>query len=70
MSVDSVSINDQMPLFAYKRLRSIFGNLKDFRVAFFGVSYRGDVGDTRYSPVRGLFDLVSLDTEEIMLHEA
>ena len=28
MSVDSVSTNDQMPAFAYKRLHTVFGDLK------------------------------------------
>jgi len=69
MSVDSVSINDQMPMFAYKRLRSVFGDLKDKRIAFFGVSYRGDVGDTRFTPVRGLYELVSLDSKETIIHD-
>ena len=69
MSVDSVSINDQMPSFAYKRLRSVFGDLKDKKIAFFGVSYRGDVGDTRFTPVRGLYELVSLDSKETIIHD-
>lgn len=69
MSVNSVSINDQMPVYAYKRLRDVFGELKKLRVGFFGVSYRGDVGDTRFSPVKGLFDLISLDSKEIILHD-
>ena len=52
MSVNSVSINDQMPVYVYKRLRDVFGELKKLRVGFFGVSYRGDVGDTRFSSQR------------------
>lgn len=69
MSVDSVSTNDQMPAFAYRRLRSVFGKLNSYHIAFMGVSYRGDVGDTRYTPVRGLFELISLDTQNIVFHD-
>ena len=69
MSVDSVSVNDQMPAFAYNRLHAVFGDLKEKRIAFFGVSYRGDVGDTRFTPVRGLYELVSLDSKEIIIHD-
>ena len=69
MSVNSVSTNDQMPAFAYRRLHSVFGDLKEKRIAFFGVSYRGDVGDTRFTPVRGLYELVSLDSSEIIIHD-
>ena len=42
MSVNSVSTNDQMPVFAYQRLLQVFGSVKGKKVAFFGVSYRGD----------------------------
>ena len=69
MSVNSVSTNDQMPVFAYKRLRSVFGDLKDKKIAFWGVSYRGDVGDTRFTPVQGLYELVSMDTKDSIIHD-
>ena len=47
-SVRSVSVNDQIPVFAYRRLKKVFGSLKNLDVVFLGVSYRGDVGDTRF----------------------
>jgi nucleotide sugar dehydrogenase len=48
----AVSINDQMPRFAFEFLeRRYSGSIKDQRVLLLGVSYRGDVGDTRFSPV-------------------
>lgn len=69
MSINSVSINDRMPMFAYQRLKNVFGNLNNLKVAFFGVSYRGDVGDTRYTPVKVLFDLVKKEGANIFLHD-
>ena len=69
MSVNSVSTNDQMPVFAYQRLKSVFGELDDKRVAFLGVSYRGDVGDTRFSPVETLYRLIKSDTSFIKVHD-
>ena len=69
MSVKSVSTNDQMPVYAYKRLKKVFGNLNGLDVAFFGVSYRGGVGDTRFSPVETLYNLVMSDTGKIKLHD-
>ncbi len=51
ISVQAVSINDQMPVYAFTRLQNVFGNLAGKNVAILGVSYRGDVADTRYSPV-------------------
>lgn len=69
MSVSSVSTNDQMPLFAYQRLKSVFGSLDNKRVILFGVSYRGDVGDTRFSPVEPLFRLLKTHSCEIKVHD-
>ena len=69
MSVNSVSTNDQMPVFAYQRLKSVFGQLDKLKVAFLGVSYRGDVGDTRFSPVETLYRLIKSDTSFIKVHD-
>ena len=69
MSVRGVSINDQMPRFAFERLITVFGSLADKLVAFLGVSYRGDVGDTRFSPVEPLVNLVRESGGEILLHD-
>ena len=69
MSVNSVSNNDQMPVFAFNRLVEVFGSLKGKKVAFLGVSYRGDVGDTRYTPVETLVIKVREAQSEILLHD-
>ena len=69
MSVDSVSVNDQMPVFAFERLLKVFGKIQDQNVLLMGVSYRGDVGDTRYSPVETLFELIKNQTEKRKLHD-
>ena len=69
MSIKGVSVNDQMPVFAYKRLIEVFGDVSDKKVAFLGVSYRGDVGDTRFTPVEPLVELVRKTGAEIVLHD-
>lgn len=69
MSVNSVSANDQMPVFAFNRLIDMFGDLKGKRVAFLGVSYRGDVGDTRFSPVDTLVKKVKDAGGIVQLHD-
>ena len=68
-SVRSVSVNDQMPVFAYQRLKKVFGSLHDLNVVMFGVSYRGDVGDTRFSPVETMYRLIKSDTSFIEVHD-
>ena len=69
MSVQGVSINDQMPTYAYDRLVQVFGDLRNKKVAFLGISYRGDVGDTRFTPVAPLFEMVKSDGTKISLHD-
>jgi nucleotide sugar dehydrogenase len=69
MSVNGVSVNDQMPKFAFDRLVQVFGDVGDKKVAFLGVSYRGDVGDTRFTPVELLVEMVRETGAEIVLHD-
>jgi len=69
MSINGVSINDQMPKFAFHRLVQIFGDISDKKVTFLGVSYRGDVGDTRFTPVETLVEMVRETGAKIVLHD-
>ena len=69
MSINSVSVNDQMPIFAFERLVQVFGDLSDQKVTFLGVSYRGDVGDTRFTPVEILVNMVREAGSKIKLHD-
>jgi UDP-N-acetyl-D-glucosamine dehydrogenase len=54
-SAQAVEINNAMPKVSLLRLESMLGDLKGMRIALFGVSYRQDVGDTRYSPAETFF---------------
>jgi UDP-N-acetyl-D-glucosamine dehydrogenase len=69
MSINGVSVNDQMPKFAFNRLVQVFGDVSDKRVTFLGVSYRGDVGDTRFTPVEPIVEMVRDTGAEIVLHD-
>ena len=69
MSINGVSVNDQMPKFAFDRLVQVFGDVSDKKVAFLGVSYRGDVGDTRFTPVELLVEMVRETGAKIVLHD-
>jgi UDP-N-acetyl-D-glucosamine dehydrogenase len=69
VSVNSVSTNDQMPVFAYERLKEVFGSVTGNNVVFFGVSYRGDVGDTRFTPVESLVNLIKKAGADVKLHD-
>ena len=69
MSINGVSVNDQMPRFAFNRLLEVFGDIGHKKVSFLGVSYRGDVGDTRFTPVESLVVMVRETGAEIALHD-
>ena len=56
-------------LFAFDRLTEVFGDVRGKKVTFLGVSYRGDVGDTRFSPVEPLVQMVRDAGAEITLHD-
>jgi nucleotide sugar dehydrogenase len=50
-STGAVEVNRRMPLVSVEMLASLLGgSLRSRRVLLLGVSYRQDVGDTRYSP--------------------
>ncbi|MEO1433926.1 MAG: nucleotide sugar dehydrogenase [Bacteroidota bacterium] len=53
----AVQINDKMPLYAFQFMKREYGqDLKDKKALLLGVSYRSDVGDTRYTPVEPFYD--------------
>ena len=50
-SSQAIKINQAMPLVTLDKLRKYFGgSLKGKRILLMGISYRQDVGDTRFSP--------------------
>jgi nucleotide sugar dehydrogenase len=52
----AVSINDQMPRYAVEFLERRYpGSIEGKNVLLLGVAYRGDVGDTRFSPVEPFY---------------
>ena len=68
-SEKAIDINDQMPRFAYEFLQKHCPNLKDSKILLLGVSYRGDVGDTRCSPVEMLFNYLVETGSTVSCHD-
>lgn len=69
VSESAVSINDQMPRYAYEFLARRLGSLESKRVLLLGVSYRGDVGDTRSTPVDGFLAHLEAAGAVVTLHD-
>jgi UDP-N-acetyl-D-mannosaminuronate dehydrogenase len=58
-----------MPRFAFERLRDVVGNIDTQQVIVLGVSYRGDVGDTRFSPVELFVDCLESAGAVVDFHD-
>ena len=68
-SIKGVQINDKMPLYAYQFLKKEINNLNGKKILLLGVSYRSDVGDTRYTPVEPFYNYLIKDGAKIQLHD-
>ncbi len=68
-SIKGVQINDKMPLYAYQFLKNEMNDLSEKKILLLGVSYRSDVGDTRYTPVEPFYNYLIKDGAHIELHD-
>ena len=68
-SEKAIDINDQMPRFAFEFLQGEYPNLSNSNVLLLGVSYRGDVGDTRNTPVENLYNYLLKEGATISCHD-
>ncbi len=72
-SEQGVRINDRMPYFAFRffvqNLKSLSKEVQGLKILLLGVSYRGDVGDTRYSPVELFCKLLASAQCEVRAHD-
>ena len=66
----AVRVNHDMPLHTISRLNELLGDsLKNKRILICGVSYRQNVGDTRYSPTEILIKKLQNLGTEIVAHD-
>lgn len=63
-----VQINDKMPLYAFEFLKKEYPeSLEGKKILLLGVSYRGDVGDTRYTPVEPFYQYLQKEGSKVLL---
>lgn len=70
-SISGVSNNDRMPFYAFEYLKRQM-NVTEFSrlsVLLLGVSYRSNVGDTRYSPVEPFYNYLVEGGASVSLHD-
>jgi nucleotide sugar dehydrogenase len=66
----AVSINDQMPRYAVEFLeRRYTSSIKEKQILLLGVSYRGDVGDTLFSPVEFFYRCLKGAGATVSVHD-
>ncbi len=66
----AVRINDKMPQYAFTFFQQQFQKkLQGKKILLLGVSYRGEVGDTRHTPVELLYDCFVNAGSEVYLHD-
>lgn len=66
----AMSTNADMPLHSLDRLREVFdGNLRGRRILVLGVTYRQDVGDTRYSPTETFVRAAEAAGADVIAHD-
>jgi len=69
MSVDAVAINDLMPNHTFELLEHEVGLLRGKFITIMGVSYLGDVADTRHSPTELFYDRCVEEGAVVSLHD-
>jgi len=59
IAINSVDINDTMPLHTIDLIKEEYPELKDVKIAVLGVSYLENLGDTRHSPSETLIKFLN-----------
>ena len=69
-SSQAVEVNRAMPLVTLEKLKTYFGGtIKGKKVLLLGISYREDVGDTRYSPAEIFFIQAKKEGAQVIPHD-
>jgi nucleotide sugar dehydrogenase len=69
-SAQAVEVNARMPLRTLSRVRELLGgSIRGKRLLLAGVSYRNDIGDTRYSPSETFARAAETEGAEVVAHD-
>lgn len=69
VAINSVNINDTMPLHTIDLIKSVINTLQNVKVAVLGVSYLENLGDTRHSPSKTLVEFLRKDFAVVKVHD-
>lgn len=66
----AMKINEEMPMQTVKRLSHLLkGELSNKKILICGITYRQDIGDTRYSPVEKLYKELLKNKAKVTCHD-
>ena len=68
-STQAVEINRQMPTVSLHRIGQLIGGLQDKTMLLLGISYRQDVGDTRYAPAEFFYRAARAQGARVIAHD-
>jgi len=69
-STQALEINQNMPLVTFNKLKKHFnGKIKGKKILLMGISYREDVGDTRFSPAEVFFEHARKEGAQVFPHD-
>ena len=70
-SVNAVKLNDKMPKYCFNFVEKILEKHKKetTRIGLLGVAYGPGIGDTRFSPVEGFYEMLSGCFDNIFCHD-
>ncbi len=68
MTIKGININDTMPWHTYDLIKANL-HKDNFKTILLGVSYREDVGDTRYAPAEKLYRKLANDGLSVDVHD-
>ena len=69
MSVGAIAVNDLMPDYTFRLLKDEVNSLRGKHVTIMGVSYIGDVADTRHSPTELFYNRCMKEGAVVNLHD-
>jgi nucleotide sugar dehydrogenase len=66
---NSIRINENLPTRSIKTIKKFVGSLKKQKIAIFGLSYRGNVKEDRFSPTYEIIKILKKEGAEIFIHD-
>lgn len=69
VAINSVNINDTMPLHTVDIIKREFETLNNVKIAVLGVSYLENVGDTRHSPSKTFVEALRKEFAIVKTHD-